>query len=95
MGQLIGALITVVLLTQLFMWVTKKLRRPNNHKLRILLANALSLAVYTVAMGYSLVPDLTRGEPPHLLTAFYIGVLPQLICLAYGLMVTAKNTTAT
>jgi hypothetical protein len=95
MLQLIGVLIIEVLLTRLFMWLTKTLGRPNSQKSQIFLANALSLTVYTVAMGYSLVPDLTSGEPPHLLTAFYIGVLPQLICLAYGLMATGRNTAAT
>jgi hypothetical protein len=53
--------------------------------LQIVLANALSLTAYTIAMGYSLVPDLTIGEAPHLVAAFQIGVVPQLLCLAGNL----------
>jgi len=46
------------------------------------LANALSLAAYTIAMGYSRITDL---EPPHFFEGFSLGVLPQLIWLAYDL----------
>jgi hypothetical protein len=81
MGQFVGTLLVVVLITRLFMWLTKKFLPRLDIHTQILLANALSLAAYTVAMGYSLVPDLTVGEAPHLVAAFQIGVVPQLLCL--------------
>jgi hypothetical protein len=88
MGQLVGVLAIVVLLTSLFMWLIKRLGRAElqtRSVLQIVLANALSLTAYTIAMGYSLVPDLTIGEAPHLVAAFQIGVVPQLLCLAGNL----------
>jgi hypothetical protein len=75
-----GVLLVTFLFRAIFYWLTKKLRRP---LLQICLANALSLAAYTVAMRYSLVTDLTSNETPHFLKAFSMAVLPQLIWLAY------------
>jgi hypothetical protein len=37
-------------------------------------------------MGYSMVPDLTSGESPHLLDAFALGILPQILILIFGLV---------
>ena len=90
-GKLIGGIAVAILFTTFFMWLTNKIGHPKNYTLRIILANALSLAAYTIAMGYSLVPDLTIGEPPHLLAAFQLGAPPQLLCLAYGLMQMSKK----
>jgi hypothetical protein len=55
MGQLVGVLAIVVLLTSLFKWLIKRLSRAELQSrpvLQIVLANALSLTAYTIAMGF-------------------------------------------
>lgn len=81
-GGFVGALLFTFLFRKIFLWLTQKLEPP---LVQIFLANALSLATYTVAIGYSRIADLTSDELPHFLEGFSMGVLPQLVWLAYDL----------
>ncbi len=83
---LLGVLLFEVIITKIFLWSIKKLHIPSTEWLSVLVANVLSLVIYTAAMGYSLVPDWTSGEAPHLREAFSIGVLPQGAILIFGLI---------
>jgi hypothetical protein len=80
-----GALLCEIIVTAILLFLANKLSPNSAHYGRIILANILSLIIYTVAEGYSMVPDLTSGEPPHLFPAFIIGVLPQIVILIFGL----------
>jgi len=83
---LLGVLLFEAIVTKIFLWSIKKLHLRSTERLDVLVANALSLALYTFAMGYSLVPDLTSGDTPHLREAFSMGVLPQGVILIFGLV---------
>ncbi len=80
-AEVLGALVPTGLLAHLFEWLFRRfLRRP---VIRVLVANALSLAIATIAGGYG---NADYG-PPQFLQSFLLYGLAQLVWLVVMLII--------